>query len=281
MNQFLADFRYLALLSLVPAFIAMAAVTALEYAFPDGTRTSIRSRICGAALRFCFIVTLVLCQTMAIEATKWYPIEPLVLAHVGQFTHADSMALRVASWIVIYILAVTFTEFWMYWFHRLQHGNRLLWSYHRVHHSNRELNGINALDHFSDPFFALPAMFLPSIVLFSFDNGGPWPYVLTQLVWLHGIFDHAATRLNIGRYLRFLVADNRYHRVHHSRDPAHFDKNFSTRFTLWDWLFGTAYFPKRGESLGAVGIDDAPTPRIGTYFALHPRPKFQNELAAP
>ncbi|MGH6980821.1 MAG: sterol desaturase family protein, partial [Stellaceae bacterium] len=192
--------------------------------------------------------------------------------------HSGSMAVRIVSWLAIFVLAVMFTEFWMYWFHRLQHANRFLWGFHRVHHTVRELNAVNALDHFSDPFFALPWMFLPSMLVFSFDNG-PWPYLLVQLVWAHGIFDHAATRLTLGRHLRFFIVDNRFHRIHHSLDPIHFDKNFSTRFTVWDYLFGTAYFPKHDEILD-VGIADATAPTFKDYLAIPERPKLQSEAAA-
>ena len=40
-----------------------------------------------------------------------------------------------------------------------------------------------------------------------------------------------------------MIADNRFHRIHHSIQPQHFDKNFGAGTSLWDQLFGTAYFP--------------------------------------
>ena len=35
------------------------------------------------------------------------------------------------------------------------------------------------------------------------------------------------------------------HQWHHSNDRAVFFANYSTKFALWDWLFGTAYLPGR------------------------------------
>jgi hypothetical protein len=35
------------------------------------------------------------------------------------------------------------------------------------------------------------------------------------------------------------------HQWHHSDDRAVFYANYSTKFAVWDWLFGTAYLPGR------------------------------------
>jgi hypothetical protein len=35
------------------------------------------------------------------------------------------------------------------------------------------------------------------------------------------------------------------HQWHHANDRAVFYANYSTKFAIWDWLFGTAYLPGR------------------------------------
>ena len=47
--------------------------------------------------------------------------------------------------------------------------------------------------------------------------------------------------------LRAWFVDNRYHRIHHSLEERHFDRNFGAFTTLWDRLFGTHYAPEPGE----------------------------------
>ena len=53
-----------------------------------------------------------------------------------------------------------------------------------------------------------------------------------------GNYLHSPIRLHLGVLGRYIV-DNRVHRIHHSLEPAHFDKNFGMFTTLWDRLFGT------------------------------------------
>ncbi|MGH6979729.1 MAG: hypothetical protein ACREFC_00840, partial [Stellaceae bacterium] len=76
MGQFLTNFRDLFLLALQAAFAAMAVVTFLEYAFPDGTKTSVRSRVHGAVLRFLFIGVGTVCQALAVVTIQQHPIQP-------------------------------------------------------------------------------------------------------------------------------------------------------------------------------------------------------------
>jgi sterol desaturase/sphingolipid hydroxylase (fatty acid hydroxylase superfamily) len=70
----------------------------------------------------------------------------------------------------------------------------------------------------------------------------------------------------VGSILRRLIADNRFHRIHHSVDPHHFDKNFGAGTTIWDQLFGTAHFPAADE-WPDTGIADHPeTRRLSDYL---------------
>jgi sterol desaturase/sphingolipid hydroxylase (fatty acid hydroxylase superfamily) len=40
-----------------------------------------------------------------------------------------------------------------------------------------------------------------------------------------------------------LLMSPAHHQIHHSRDPAHFNKNLGSCLALWDWMFGTLYIP--------------------------------------
>jgi sterol desaturase/sphingolipid hydroxylase (fatty acid hydroxylase superfamily) len=81
------------------------------------------------------------------------------------------------------------------------------------------------------------------------------------------IFIHSSVNLNIGP-LRYIIGDNHFHRIHHSMEEPHFDKNFGTTTPIWDVLFGTAHFPRRGE-WPAVGLSDVEEPkRVRDFFLL-------------
>lgn len=274
MSQFLSLFWQLLLLSGPAALIAVSGLTLLEYLFPGPDRNSVNSRLRGVLLRFAVLVVGVLVQMLFIKALELYPTAPLLRVHVAHWLQSESMVVRVAGWGGLYLASMLFIEFWMYWFHRLQHMIPFLWGFHRVHHSIRELNALNSTDHLSDPIFGTPFAVLPAVFILGFD-AGPWPYALTLLATFHGFYVHSSTRLNFGPF-RYFVVDARHHRIHHSLDPAHFDKNFSGRMPFWDIVFGTVHFPKRDEKV-AVGLSDLPAPDFKAFVAVPRHPKLQAE----
>ena len=76
------------------------------------------------------------------------------------------------------------------------------------------------------------------------------------ILWLrhwHTRFCHANVRTNLG-VLRWVLVTPQSHRVHHSLDPAHRDKNFGVTFSLWDHLFGTQH--RDYDVYPECGIDD-------------------------
>ena len=86
---------------------------------------------------------------------------------------------------------------------------------------------------------------------------GPRPFIVGLLLNWMPIYLHSSTRVQLGPLRRFIV-DSRYHRIHHSLDPKHFEKNFGAATPLWDWLFGTLYMPAKDEwpDVGLAGIDE-------------------------
>jgi len=145
------------------------------------------------------------------------------------------------SLVVGAIAAAFIGDFFYYWCHRAQH--RFFWRFHAVHHSVREMSGITAYHHFTEGLFEF-ALYIAPMSLLT-DSPNAIPIIGSLLAW-QGNYEHSPTRLNFGPLGRYFV-DNRFHRIHHSADPRHFDKNFGIFTTLWDSLFGTAYFPAEDE----------------------------------
>ena len=185
----------------------------------------------------------------------------VVLALVGASKASPNIDPRVllglptwAAAIVTGLAVILAKDFLFYWEHRAQH--RFLWRWHAPHHSIRNLSALNSWHHWSEIlmfalFVALPlSMLSPAF--------GPRPILVGLILSWQPIYLHSATRLQLGRVMRRVVVDSRYHRIHHSLEPKHFDRNFGAATPLWDWLFGTAYFPDQGEwpEVGLDGLDE-------------------------
>lgn len=149
------------------------------------------------------------------------------------------------------LAALLLTDLFGYWYHRIQHA--WLWPFHALHHSIEDLNAANSFVYVGEDAFRFVFMVAPmSLIPFVIDVQ---PQVVGIYLGLSQFFIHSPTKLNFGP-LRYFLTDNVYHRIHHSTDPAHFNRNYGTTFTVWDQLFGTAYFPRRGEwpETGLAGI---------------------------
>jgi sterol desaturase/sphingolipid hydroxylase (fatty acid hydroxylase superfamily) len=152
-------------------------------------------------------------------------------------------------------------DFFYYWCHRAQH--RFFWRFHAVHHSVRRMHGPGAYHHVSEAAFKLVLYSVP--LAFFTQDAFSLPVLGGILAW-EGYYLHSPTRLHFGPLGRVLI-DNRFHRIHHSLDPRHFDKNFGVFTTLWDSLFGTAWFPSADE-WPDTGVADYPEPAgLGAYLA--------------
>jgi sterol desaturase/sphingolipid hydroxylase (fatty acid hydroxylase superfamily) len=191
-------------------------------------------------------------------------IQPVASLDLSSLTASDFLPLQVAGWLAATLGVAMLVNFFYYWLHRAQHAVPWLWRFHRVHHSITEMSATASYHHFAEDLFQFVGVTLPAAFLLQVVPG-PVPWLVIVLVNTHTYFIHSSARINIGP-LRYLVGDNRYHRIHHSIEPHHVNHNFGTSTPLWDVLFGTAYFPKAGE-WPQVGLADFAEPRtLGDYL---------------
>lgn len=162
------------------------------------------------------------------------------------------------------VLALLFFDFMNYWNHRFLH--RFLWSVHRLHHCQTELHAANAYAHFTERILRDVLFIVPlSLIDFQFPQ---IPLAIIAVREMLELYIHSPTEIHFGP-LRSVLVDNRYHRIHHSTDAAHFDKNFGILFSLWDRLFGTAYHPT-SEEWPATGVFGVKPPRSLIDYVLFP-----------
>ena len=255
----IADFDF----SLLPLF---AVFVALEALFPrDRTLTSVAARLRANApsqlKAACFWVVWVpfAVLTAVLFQAVWSKlgVKPLLpsLAPTGMPRPVG---------IVIGALAAAFVgDFVYYWCHRVQH--RFFWRFHAVHHSVRRMSGLAAYHHVTEEAFKIALYALPLGLVTTDPYALP---VIGLLLGWQGNYLHSPIRLHFGPLGR-VIQDNRFHRIHHSIEPRHFDKNFGVFCTLWDWLFGTAYFPAPGE-WPQTGLVEHPEPETIRDFLQMP-----------
>lgn len=227
---------------------AFAFITAIELMLPR-ERHSLSARLTGAGFWAIWVVVNAFVTTGYHALWAYLEVQPLIVLPL-RFDWAGTAAILLAP-----IAGAAIYDFFFYWFHRAQH--RWLWRFHAVHHSVRELNGTNTYHHLTEPLFQTLFLLIPvSLVL---ADTGQAVAVMTVAIYLHSLFIHSSTRLHLGP-LRAVLVDNRFHRIHHSLEERHFDRNFAAFTTLWDRMFGTAYFPARGE-WPATGLAEVDQPR--------------------
>jgi sterol desaturase/sphingolipid hydroxylase (fatty acid hydroxylase superfamily) len=198
--------------------------------------------------------------------TKIGPLPWRPLIQVGA---EDGLAAMMLRTVPAFLLATFAGDFCAYWFHRAQHRFAILWRFHAVHHAPRDLD---VLHNFFHPVELIGNVFfvaLPTTLLIGMNFGGL--YFLIVLFVVQGYIHHMNVPMHYGP-LRHLLADNRYHFVHHSLDPGDYDTNFATFFPVFDRLFGTYRKPSPGP-LPATGLPGAPPSRLSHYLlAKWPEP---------
>jgi sterol desaturase/sphingolipid hydroxylase (fatty acid hydroxylase superfamily) len=197
-----------------------------------------------------------LVETVMRATLYFYVAGALVWAHrrLGGFTieatRAWPVALRALLGVMVYDLA-------LYGHHTLFHGRRL-WAFHAVHHSQTRLSMFTAARfHVVEKVLARAMIFPPLVVLGLTQTE---TFLTAWLVAWHTRFYHANIRTSLGP-LWYLIVTPQSHRIHHSVERHHRERNFATHFPLWDMLFGTQHW-NRAE-YPATGIEDPAFPLEG------------------
>jgi sterol desaturase/sphingolipid hydroxylase (fatty acid hydroxylase superfamily) len=153
-------------------------------------------------------------------------------------------------------------DFYIYWFHRWQHHNTYLWRIHEAHHSTEAVDWLSGSRSHSLEILINQTVEFAPFVLLGAQPGAIVVKATIDALW--GMYIHSNIDVHSGRLQHFINGPE-MHRWHHAREISDGGLNFSTKFAIWDWIFGTAYQPK--EKPAAYGIDDENYP--GGYIAQH------------
>lgn len=270
------------------SLLSIAAIMwGLERLFPK-ERVSVESQLRSLLFTLFFGFSAAVATTIFEQVSPWLP-RPLLIIPLNRWLAHP--LLHWSIYLIAPLLGMILYDFFGYWLHRAQH--KWCWRIHAVHHSIEELSGINSYSHWLDPFFRLSFISLPAAYVFGIDAIDS-VFVVELLVKIQGYYLHTPTDLHLGPVLRRVIADNRFHRIHHSIEPRHYNCNFAAGTTVWDQLFGTAYFPAKDEwpQTGLIGEPSAKTideylwgpfrrPRNTIAIGKVPAPQLNHGYLAP
>jgi sterol desaturase/sphingolipid hydroxylase (fatty acid hydroxylase superfamily) len=144
-----------------------------------------------------------------------------------------------------------------YLFHRAQHAIPALWAMHSLHHSDPACSVTTTTRHFwLESSIKSLTVWMAVGLLF---RASPKIVAIYGVVQLYHFVLHANLRAGFGP-LSWLLNSPQYHRLHHSRDPLHHNRNFAALFPIFDLVSGGYRKPGRDE-YPATGLDDARAPR--------------------
>ncbi len=172
-----------------------------------------------------------------------------ILTPIDNRYHLSSLKL-VYNWpIILQVLFFLVThDFYIYWFHRWQHHSKILWKTHEAHHSNKEVDWLaGTRSHTIEIIINQTIEYAPIILLGANPIMVPIK-ALMDAIW--GMYIHSNINVKSGK-LQYFINGPEMHQWHHADQREVFYSNYSTKFAIWDWLFGTAYLPdKKPERFG-------------------------------
>lgn len=145
-----------------------------------------------------------------------------------------------------------------YWYHRIAHRSRWVWSEHVNHHTSQHYNLSTALRQSWTGLFTgmfvlqIPLVLLgfhPALIAFAFGFNLLWQFwihteVIDRMpVWFEAVFNTPS-----------------HHRVHHAVNARYLDANYAGTLIIWDKMFGT-FVPELDEEKPRYGV----VKNIGTF----------------
>ncbi|MGN6571248.1 MAG: sterol desaturase family protein [Pseudolabrys sp.] len=157
-----------------------------------------------------------------------------------------------------------------YWLdHYIKHRVPALWEVHKVHHTAEVLTPLTTFRvHPLDTLvfghiLAATAAVANGIAAYSFGDT-TYQYALSGTNILLVLFIHAYVHLQHSHiWIAFrglagrIFVSPAHHQIHHSTNPAHFNKNLGSCLAVFDWMFGTLHIPAKMPERLTYGVEPA------------------------
>lgn len=154
--------------------------------------------------------------------------------------------------------------------HNLLHRVPFLWTFHKVHHSIDTMDFVGSFHfHWVEIVVYRAAQWLP-LALLGASAEAALSVAVFGTFW--GNLNHANLNVSLGP-LGYVINTPRMHLWHHdASDEGGVAKNFGIVLSLWDYLFGTAFWPRdrSPQRTGYPGDAEMPTGFLGQLaWPLH------------
>lgn len=179
----------------------------------------------------------------------------LIITGCAQLRIFRSSELDTIPYVVVFVVL---QDFIYYFYHRLQHSWSILWGIHKLHHTDTDVNVTTShRSHVLEQPIQMTLIVVPSLLFLGYHPTATLYGLYLGLFFLY--LSHTRLNVSLGPLGRVFVGPC-FHRVHHSVDAAHSNKNFAQFFSFLDALFGTYAAP---QSIGDIrtGVQDCRTQR--------------------
>jgi len=152
---------------------------------------------------------------------------------------------------IIFFIVKDFVEWNI---HRLLHNVSWLWEFHKLHHSIKELDWIgNFRFHWGEVIVYKTLSYLPLVILGADTN---IIFIIAIIGTIMQDLNHANLPLDWGP-LKYVFNSPKMHVWHHDVElHGKGGQNFGIVLSIWDWIFGTVYWPKNQEQPEQLGFED-------------------------
>ena len=104
----------------------------------------------------------------------------------------------------------------------------------------------------------------------QFGVGG-YNAILLALLYLVSHLHHSELWIAFTGRLGRIVLSPAHHQIHHSADPAHFNRNFGNTLAVFDWIAGSLYVPPATREKLSFGAGPSPyDPHSATGLLIMP-----------
>jgi len=172
--------------------------------------------------------------------------------------HLPDNGFTIALQVTLVLLARDFGRFM---WHYQGHVVPFFWEFHKGHHSAEVLHPFGVRTHPIDMFIRNTYTGAGSgliagglIYALGMSYGTTSIYYVALMLAIFGvleIFEHTHVRVSFGKRFNRIFYAPYMHHFHHGALPQHMNVNLGITggLTLWDYLFGTLYWPTLGEKI--------------------------------
>ena len=228
-------------------------VFAVERLFPANPKQEVLREGFGQDLFWMLLNTQYVSWMLAILAVHVGAGLNAGIFHAG-LPNLESFQL-IATWplTVQFIVCFVVKDFIEWNVHRGLHRVPWLWEIHKLHHSSERLDWLTTFRaHWGEIVIYKVVIYIPFVIL-GVNEGVVFSIIVVSLLIQELV--HANLRWDWGP-LRYIVNSPRLHAWHHAVEMhGATGQNFAINLTLWDWLFGTVYWPRDGRAPAELGFD--------------------------